>query len=354
MIPLLRHKQSLVGIDIGSSSVKVLELAQRDSVYHVQGYGSVAFPEDAVTEKEIKKTELVTNALTQAIAEARIGAKHAALAMPSSMVITKVIQMDAKFKESELETQIELDANRHIPYPLDEVNLDFTVLGPNFKDETKIDVLIAASRSDQVDSRVDVVTEAGLTAKVMDVESYAIERVLPLLLEQLPDQGEDKIVGVMNLGSTVSSLTVLEKMSIIYTREEAFGGKQLTEAIRTRFEMTLDQAESAKRSGKLPPEYQEEVFIPFKESIAGQISNSLQFFFSSADMTQIDCLLLAGGSATIEGLCEVVQARLGVPTVVANPFVNMSVASHLNRDELMKNGPSLLIACGLALRSFEQ
>ncbi len=355
MLALRKKSATLAGLDIGSSSIKLLELsAGSNDEYSLDSYTIVPLPEDAIVEKEIKDVAGLTEAVITALERVKLNSNAAALAMPSSLVITKIIQMDAVLKDTELESQIQLDANRYIPYPLEEVSLDFEVLGPNEKDETKIDVLLAASRTEQMEQRVDAVEEAGLKIKVVDVESYALERILPLIAKDLPDGGEDQMIALMNIGGTVSSLSVFENLQLIYTREEAFGGKQLTDNIRGRFDLDYDQAEYAKREGGLPEEYAMDCLEPFKESVATQVSNAMQFYFSASDDSTIDHIILAGGTASLPGLVELVAARTGINVSVANPFQHMKVNPRINADILSVDAPSLLISCGLALRSFDK
>ncbi|MCW5588967.1 MAG: pilus assembly protein PilM [Legionellales bacterium] len=353
MFTKFKRKKKLLGLDIGTSSVKIVELSYSNSRYCLENYAVAPFPEDAVLEKEIRDIEGVTEAIKTAFAHGRFSTNHTALAMPSSLVITKIIQMDASLSEIDLEPQIELDANRYIPYPLEEVSLDFTVLGLNAKDNTKNDILLAASRKEQVDARVDAVQDASLIVDVVDVESYALERSLKLLAPQLPDGGEDRLIAMVNIGGSVSSLSVFENLQLVYTREEAFGGRQLTESIRNHYDMDYEQAERAKSSGTLPPEYETDVLQPFKETIAMQVFNALQFYYSSTDEENIDHLLLAGGVASIPGVIDLIRDRTGIETSLANPFSNMDVGKRINQEILTSDASSLLVCCGLAMRSFE-
>ncbi len=348
-----KKKPPILGIDISSSAVKLLELSQQPTGYRVENYAVEALPPDSVIEKNISDVEAVGEAVRRAVKRSGSRAKHAAVAVSGSAVITKVITMSAELSEDELEVQIQLEADQYIPYPLEEVNMDFEVLGPSEKNPNMVDVLLAASRSENVDSRVEALEYAGLTARVVDVEAYAMETSFALLAPQLPDNYSDMTIAVADIGATMTTLNVLHNNQIIYTREQVFGGKQLTEEIQRRYGLTYEEAGMAKRQGGLPDNYLPEVLQPFKEAMIQQVSRSLQFFFSSSHYNSVDFVVLAGGCASIPGVDEMLENHLSTPAVIANPFANMALASRVKAQALSNDAPSLMIACGLAMRSFD-
>ena len=243
--------------------------------------------------------------------------------------------------------------DQYIPYPLEEVNLDFEILGPSENDPERVDVLLAASRSENVDVRVAAIELAGLKARVVDVEAYAIENAFSIMAPQLPEQGIDQTIAVVDVGATMTTLNVMHDLKSIYTHEQVFGGKQLTEEIQRRYGLSYEEAGMAKRQGGLPDNYVPEVLEPFKEAMAQQVSRSLQFFYGSTQYNHVDHLVLAGGSAMIPGIDEMVANKLGVHTSIANPFSNMTLASRVKAQSLSNDAPALIIACGLAMRSFD-
>lgn len=350
---LKRNRPPLLGLDISSTAVKLLELSWNGSRYRVESYAVEPLPPNSVVEKSVTDAEAVGEAIRRAVKRAGSRAKFAAVAVAGSSVITKVIPMPASLSDNEMEAQIELEADQYIPYPLEEVNLDFEVLGSSDKNPDSVDVLLAASRSENVDMRVASVESGGLGAKVVDVEAYALENAFSLFSDQLPDQGVDKTIAVVDVGATMTTLSVLHDLKIIYTRDQAFGGKQLTEEIMRRYGLSYEEAGMAKRQGGLPDNYVPEVLEPFKEAMAQQVSRSLQFFFSSSQYNTIDQIILAGGSASIPGADELIEQTLGIETVIANPFADMSLASRVKPQTLSNDAPALMIACGLALRSFD-
>ena len=345
-----KHNASLVGLDISSTSVKLLELSIQDGRYRVESYGVEPLPSNAVVERNIADTEGVGDAIERLVKRARPRTRMAAAAVTGSAVITKVIDMEVDMTDDERETQIRLDADQYIPYPLSEVNLDFEVIGPSAV-PNRVSVLLAASRSENIEQRVDTLEIGGLTAKVMDIEAYAMERAFALIIDTLPSSPE--IVAIIDVGHTMTTLNVLRDEKIIYTREQMFGGKQLTEDIQRRYGLSFEEATRAKREGNLPDDYEPEVLRPFMESVVQQVTRSLQFFFSSSQYNDVDHILLAGGSASITGLAGLIQEKLGNRVSVANPFLQMNFASQIDTSAIENDAPSLMIACGLALRSFD-
>lgn len=344
---------SLVGLDITSTSVKLLELSKHNGHYRVESYAVEPVAPGAVIEKSISDPETVGTAIQQAVRRSRTSAKHAAVAVAGSTVITKTITLPATLSDDDMASQIELEADHYIPYPLEEVNLDFEVIGPSEHDPETVDVLLAASRRENVDTRVAAVELGGLTAKVVDVEAYAAESAVALMAQHMKNLSADQTIAVFDIGATMTSLTVLDHLKIVYTREQGFGGKQLTEEIQNRYGLSYEEAGRAKRQGGLPEDYEAEVLTPFKQAMVQQIARSLQFFFSSSHYNTVDYILLAGGNALIPGIAKLIETEMGATTSIANPFVGMTMAARINAQALTNDAPALLVACGLALRSFD-
>ncbi|WP_241546918.1 pilus assembly protein PilM [Thiohalobacter thiocyanaticus] len=348
------RKPPLVGLDISSTAVKLLELSRSGDRYRVESYAVEPLPPNSVVEKSVTDADAVGEAVRRAVKRSGTRARHAAVAVAGSSVITKIIPMPASLSDADMEAQIELEADQYIPYPLEEVYKDFEVLGPSANNPDTVDVLLAASRSENVDMRRAAVEAGGLDTKVVDIEAYALENAFSLLSSQLEDEGIEKTVAVVDIGATMTTLNVLHDLKIIYTRDQVFGGKQLTEEIMRRYGLSYEEAGMAKRQGGLPDNYVPEVLEPFKEAMAQQVNRSLQFFFSSSQYNSIDQIVLAGGSASIPGVDSLIQDQLGIDTLIANPFANMSLASRIKTQSLSNDAPALMIACGLALRSFDE
>jgi type IV pilus assembly protein PilM len=348
-----KKTNAVLGVDISSSSVKLLELSKQGERYRVESYAVEPLPANAVVEKNVTDVEAVGEALKRVVVKARTGVKQAAVAVSGSAVITKLIQMNGGLNEFEMEDQISIEADQYIPYPLDEVAIDFEVQGPSESNPDQVDVLLAACRKENVDIREDALAIASLTAKIVDVEAYALERAFSMIESQLDVQGEELIVAIVDVGATMTTLSVLADGKTVYTREQIFGGKQLTEEIQRRYGLSLEEAGLAKKQGGLPDDYSSEVLAPFREAVVQQVARALQFFFGASQYNTVDYVILAGGTASIQGLTDMVEEKTGTPTLVANPFADMAVGSRVNASALSNDAPSLMIACGLAMRSFD-
>ncbi|HEX4873197.1 MAG TPA: pilus assembly protein PilM [Nevskiaceae bacterium] len=346
--------QHLIGLDISSSAVKLLELVRRGDKYHVEAYAVEGLPPNAVNEKQVVDPAVVGEAIGRAISRSGTRTRQAAIAVAGASVITKIIQMPATLSEHDLEEQIKVEADQYIPYPIDEVSIDFQVLDSSDRGDAMANVLLAACRREQVEQRCAALEFAGLIPKVVDIESYALENACQFLRHQMPEQGKNKTVAVVDMGANTTSVLVLHDMKTVYTRDQSFGGRQLTEDIMRHYGMSLEDAGKAKRFGNLPEGYQSEVLVPFVDDMTQQIDRSLQFFFAaSSRYSSIDQIILAGGCAHIPGVDAMIQERLRIPTVVARPFADMSVSAKAKPAVLAKDEASLLIACGLALRAFD-
>lgn len=353
MLGLFKKKSNmLLGIDISSTSVKLIELSRSGGRYKVEAYAVEPLPPNAVVEKNIAELEVVGQVITRLIAKSRTTLKQAAVAVSGSAVITKQIQMESGLSDDELETQLKIEADQYIPYPIEEVAIDFEVLGPSGV-AGRDNVLLAACRKENVEVREAALALAGLTAKVVEVEAYALERSFQLVSNQLAGGRENLIVAVVDIGATMTTLSIMRNGTTIYTREQVFGGKQLTDEIQRRYGLSVEEAGLAKKQGGLPDDYELEVLEPFKEGVVQQISRSLQFFFAAGQYSEVDYILLAGGTSSIPNLDRLVQQKLGTPTLVANPFADMSLSNKVNAGALASDAPALMIACGLAMRSFD-
>lgn len=348
-----RKQPPLVGIDISSSAVKVLELSKEGEQYRVERYAVEPLPQNAVVEHAITEVEQVAEAVERAVKRSGTRLKHAAVAVPAANVITKIIKMPPNLSDQERKMQIEMEADHYIPYPLDEVNLDYQVLESAEPNPTEVDVIMAACRKEVVDDYLAVIQGRGLTPSVVDIETYAMEHSYALIANHMPGGGMEKTVAIVDVGAMTTTINVMHNNRSVYTRHHTFGGRQLTEEIQRRYGLSYEEAGLAKKQGGLPDNFQTDVLRPFMEAMCQEIMRALQFFYSSSPFNSVDQLLLAGGCAQIPGIDELVAARIGVPAMVANPFANMSISSRIKPQLLSNDAPSLMIACGLALRSFD-
>ena len=337
----------VLGIDISSTTVKLLELSRQGGSYRVESYAVAHLPPEAVIEKNVNQVETVGALIRDLVARSKTRVKRIAAAVSGSAVIIKTVTMPDGLSDEELEAQLAVEADQYIPYPLEEVAIDFEVLAPAANNT--VTVLLVACHQQTIDARVDALEIAGLTVGIMDVEVLAMGRALALLEKQLP--GENlRSVAMVDIGASMTTLSVFSDGESVYTREQFFGDKQLTDEIMNRYGLSFEEAGLAKKQQGLPEDYEREVLQPFCEALVQQVSRSLQFFLSSSEHASLDCIVLCGGVASISGLGELAEERLLTPVIIANPFADMTIGPRVDAQALARDAPAMMLACGLAMR----
>jgi type IV pilus assembly protein PilM len=350
-----RKYRPLIGLDITTSSIKLIELSISGKQYRVESYAAEPMPANAMNEKTIVDAEAVGEAIRRAVKRAGAKSKEVAIAISGDAAITKVIQMPRSLRPADLEAQVETQADQYIPFPMDEVSYDFEVLGANEKDPESQDVLLVATRTENVEQRQSAVRAAGLTSKIVDVEAFALENACFLMTHQMPDGGQDRTVAVVDFGASSTTFSVMRNLKVVYTRDFPFGGQQLTEEIMRTYGLSLEEAGRAKKEGGLPGNYQSEVLDPFIDDMTQQVSRSLQFYLASgAGREQPEKILVCGGCANIPGVADVIASRVGIAAERGDPLGQMNLSSRARAQAVNKDATALLIACGLALRSFDE
>jgi len=342
----------MVGIDIGSHAVKAVLLSQGSDGYILEDYAIEPMTRGAVIDREIQDIEAVGSVIAKIRQNISMKAKDAAAAVSGQTVITKIIYMDVALSEDELASQIEVEADSLIPYPLDEVSLDFETLDINESDPSKVNVLLSAARTESIEARVAALESGNFNAKVIDVESYAVSRSHDLCLSQLPDDAVDKMVAIVDIGATMTLFSATKAGKHVYSRDQMFGGEQYTRSIVSYYNKSFEDAEAAKITNDLPPNYTFEVLAPFHTILMQQIRRAIQMFLTSSGVDKVDYLIISGGSAAIEGVDKLLTDELGIHTIIANPFGNMEISATINEEDIIKVAPQLMVATGLALRSF--
>ena len=357
MFGIHRKRRPMLGIDIGSTAIKLIELSEGSGSpsdrYRVEAFAIESLPGSALVDNKIADPEAVGQAIRRAVHRAGTKTKQAAVAVSGAAVITKVIAMSAALSDVEMENQIQLEADQYIPYPLEEVSIDFNVLGPSPKSPDLVEVLLAASRRENVDDRVNALAIAGLTAAVVDVEAYAMENACRLMLDERADEQAEPPIAMVDLGASTMTLLVFHNGQVVYTREQNFGFNQLIEEVRQHSGLPRDQVSQKILKGEFTVNDETEILNPAKDLLAQQISRALQFFYSGSSIRQVERLILTGVTAGMPNLAEIVEARIGLMTRVANPVATMSLAPRIRPQELMREAPGLMVAVGLALRGFD-
>jgi type IV pilus assembly protein PilM len=349
-----RNNGSLIGLDITTSSVKLIELQRSGRDFLVESYAAEPTPPSSINEKAIVDAEAVGEAIRRAVKRSGTKSKDVAIAISGDAAITKVIQMPRSLSDADMEGQVELQADQYIPFPMEEVSFDFEIVGESRRDPDMLDVLLVATRTENVDQRTAAVEAAGLKTRVVDVEAFAVENACRLLTHQMTDAGADRYVAIVDFGASTTTFSVLQDLKVIYTRDFAFGGQQLTEEIMRTYGLSMEDAGRAKKEGGLPSNYQPEVLDAFMDDMSQQVSRSLQFFLASGSgREQPDQILICGGCANIPGVADVIGSHVGIATEIGDPLGQMKISSRAKSQGVQRDATALLTACGLALRSFD-
>ncbi|MEL7022463.1 MAG: pilus assembly protein PilM [Pseudomonadota bacterium] len=349
-----KKNRSLLGLDITTSSIKLVELAEAGRGYRVESYAAEATPANSINDKAIVDTQAVGEAIRRAVKRSGTKVRDVAIAISGDAAITKTIQMPGGLSEAEMEGQVEIQADQYIPFPMEEVSHDFEIIGPNEADSEMNDVLLVATRTDNVDQREAAVSAAGLKSAVVDVEAFALENACRLLAHQIPNNGIGQSVAVIDMGASNTTFGVLQDMKVVYTRDFAFGGQQLTEEIMRTYGLSVEDAGRAKKEGGLPSNYEPEVLDPFIDDVTQQVSRSLQFYLASGGgREQPDLIIMCGGCANIPGIADVIASRVGIPTEIGDPLGQMKVSARAKGQGIERDANALLTSFGLALRSFD-
>lgn len=365
---LFKRKEPVLGIDISPSAVKLIELSRSGPRFRVEAFAIEPLVEGMMEDRNIADPGEMGEVIKKAWRRSGTRLRRAAVAVPTSSVITRAVPMPLEFKESDIEVNMPIEASQYIPYPIEEVYLDFDIKGPSQSNREMQDVMLVASRKENVDTREAALKEAGLIPVIVDVEVYALENWFRLIADSVPKGGGDGghlslakaregLTALVDIGTNITNLYILQEGRVIFAREQSFGSDQLTIRIAESYGLPRDQAEHMKRTGQVDDDFATAILEPFKQMLAEQIGHGLQFFFSSDQFVgghyNVDTIILVGGGAMIVGLDRVVGDVLGISTVVASPFKNMGSTAKVHSSALLRDAPMLAVAGGLALRSFD-
>jgi type IV pilus assembly protein PilM len=331
----------LVGLDLGPESIKLLRINITKTSCRVENFFIVQIPPGTTKDKDQSGLAAILENLFK---QGRIDTSQVALAIPRSAVIIKNTTIDSRFSSGEIESRIWIEANRHFPDLVGEIFLDYNLMGPNADNLRQIDVALVACRKDQIKPYLELTRQANLKAKVVDVNCYALERALNVVLEDSP---QTEIVALLNLDVALSSLIVVENHELIFAHDQAYNGRRLLnevdEYLNNESRLPTDPAI---QKGSL----QDTVYFSLlKDNLSIHIRHSMHFFYSSRPSTVIDKIVLAGDLATLPNITTFVQQEFSIPTVLANPFAKMELAPAVDEVQLQHYAPALMLSCGLAL-----
>ena len=343
----------MIGLDISSSSLKLVELGQNASGHYVVNrVGQQALEGGWVVDGQVERFDEVADAVRSLVTRSGTKIRRVAMALPQASVITRKITVPAGLREDEMELQVESEVNQYVPFSMDEVSLDYCVVGPSPTAPDELEVMVAASRKDKVQDRQALAEAAGLEPAVLDIESHASRLAISRWAACLPRQGKDAVIALFEIGAESTGLQVLSNDELLYDRDHAFGGAQLTHLISQAYGLSAAQAERHKIEATLPSSYQADLLEPYVDSMAQEMGRALQYFFTGTAHHQVDHVLLAGGAAVLAGLSERLREVTGFDCIVVNPFDAMHLGSGVSPDRLAREAPAYLVACGLAMRRF--
>lgn len=347
-----RRQEEIIGMDISSWGIKVVGLSGSMEQPVLELLASARMPSGHIVDGNVVKMNEVADALRALLRKDRIKASKVALALPSSAVITKKIMVEANLSSADMEAQVEEEARQYIPFPLEEVSLDFCIVGQNPQRPEMLDVLIAAARRDRIQNLQELVELADLEASVVDVQSYALRSATRRLVDiHLPGQ-ENAVVLLLKMGAgrTLMQLTVGE--AIVYERDQAVGGEQLTQRIAAHYSFSGDEAETKKISGALAQDFESSVLAPYVSTTVQVLERGMQFIYNSTPYNKVNQIFLTGGGAMVPGLAAAISTALQSPCTLINPFEGMSLAPQVRNNLRLQDAPLFIGACGLALRRF--
>lgn len=343
----------LIGVDISASALKLVELRQdRKGTWILERFASESLQPGCVVEGNIENFEATAESLKRLLVKSGTSAKNVALALPHASVITKKVALPVQLSEQELEVQVEAEASQYLPFPLDQVSLDFCTIGPNTQNPKDVDVLLVATRKEKVEERNDLAILAGLKPVVMDVESYASSLAASRWMATLPNVQGGGLIALIKLGARSFSLQIVRNDEILYDIEQSASGAQLSQMMASQYGISVEEAERSKRNGKQLENYEELVLRPFIASLSQDVGRALQFFYSSTSYRSIQHIAIFGGTACIDGLAQAIEDQVKVPVTVINPFDGMKLAAALDVRQLQREAPMYLTACGLAMRRY--
>lgn len=352
------RNDELIAIDISSTGVKLVELAHTRSGYELKAMAVVPLPRDAIVENTVIDSMAVSQALLDALEEAQPSVRKAAISVSGNAVIIKSVSMPT-VTEFELETQIEFEADQHVPYDIDDVYLDFQILGGDANDESQMDVVLVACKREIVDDYQLVLSEAGLEAKCVDCAVFALENAAEMLglvnndvaLESFDDE-DSQTIGLVNIGANLMNINILRNGQMAFVRDQFYGGQNLTEEIQKEHNLGYQAAEEMKKSSfhDVSPEAIERFYV----GLTSELVRSLDFYAANHAEYPVQKLYLTGGTALIPEIGVELEQRLGIETEVVNPFDKIKInKKKFNQEHLERIGPMMMVPIGLALRGFD-
>lgn len=344
--------QTILSIDISAVSIKILALQKQRNLYHVKDYTKLNFCSETNPELASITPTIISNALTKALQQISGTYKKASICVNSSTIISKQLLLDASIPRNEFEENVLLVANQYIPYGLEDIYYDFKVLGENPYNSKMLDVLFIASRRENVSTKIDILTQAGLTTDIVDIDSYALINGCSLIPEYVERSSDQQTIAVIDIGSVSSTIIIVRNNKILYTHDQDFGCKHLILALQIEYQYTYELAQIRVYDSTFVKNDPAKVLTKFISNLITQIQHTLEDFKSANQNAKIDCIFLCGGGGTVPALIESLAITFKVPTFKCNPFIDMTIAEHIDKKTLYEIAPTFMVCSGLAIRSF--
>lgn len=332
---------NLVGLDVGSDFLRLLKINSTESGFVVENFDMRPLPSGLIAKDEIKNPAALGAVLKEMFKSAEVTTKDVAFAITRSSAIIKNIMVDSRLNAEDIESRAWIEANRLFPDLVGDIYLDFTIVGPSAQDSSQLEMILVACRKDQVNPFIEALKEAGLNPKVVDVNCYALERAMVLLNKSAT---ELDTVALLNLNMSLSSFIVIHQGHLIHAHDQSYDGRRLVDQVQKYLE------EKKSEAGLLEDPGYNEIL---KESLLSHLRHTIHLFYSSRPNINIQQIVLAGDCATIPGLCMFMQKEIGIETVMADPFVNMTFAPKVKSDVLKANASTMMLCSGLALANLE-
>jgi type IV pilus assembly protein PilM len=346
-----KKAKTIIGLDIGTKYIKAVSLDISPSSTKVLSYACEPIVGNAFAEREIKDFDAISKALKKVKILLQDRGKNCALAVAGSSVISKLVFMEPNQSDFELESQIELEADSLIPYPLSEVYLDFEELRDSESQDGKVEVLLSAAHRDLVDTRMTIVRENLFEPKIIDIETNALGEAFIHYLDDLIE--EDDVVCCINVGASLLQLTVVQNKQVIYTKEHAFGLNKLNQDLSLIYGVDVQEVEQQIYNKTAPKDWFIETMPSFFASLQQQVHRAIQMYTSTTHKRSPSRIYLTGGVSNLPNACQELDRELSIPVLLFNPFSSMEISDKLDAEKLLSIAPQLTIAVGLATRKLE-
>lgn len=342
-------KKKIFALDIGSYSIKLVELKETKKGYHLVNMASAPLPPEAIVDGALMDTGVIVDAIKNLTASAGVKGGDVAVSVSGHSVIIKKITLPA-MTENELADSIQWEAEQYIPFDIADVNLDFQILGTNAVDQTQIDVLLVAAKKEIIDDYTAVIAEAGLNAVVIDIDAFAVQNMVEI--NYPPEEGE--VVATVNIGAELSNINIIKDGVSLFTRDVANAGNQFTEEIQKRYGVSYEDADAAKLGAEVEGVVASDIKEVLQEvsgMLSSEIARTIDFFMATNPEDSVRKAYICGGGAKTEGLDKALADKLGVPVEVVNPFNAISYnEKNFDPEYLADVAPSFGVAVGLSLR----